>query len=161
MPSVMFVCLANRYRSPIAAAAFRRALVDAGVAEQWSVGSAGTWAIPDLPPVPAAIQAVKALGLDITNDKSTLISREELAKYNLVLVMEAGQKEAILSEFPTMNDRVYLLSEVATGICFDLPDPMKSEGDESDKIAAEIVDLIRRGFQNICRLANQIEAKNP
>jgi protein-tyrosine-phosphatase len=98
--------------------------------------------------------------LGITNDRSNLINQEELAKYNLVLVMEAGHKEAILSEFPPMSDRVYLLSEVATGISYDIPDPSKSEGEESIEVAAEIGDLIRRGFQNICRLASQIEVKH-
>jgi len=157
MPSVLFVCTGNRYRSPIAAAAFRRALENMTQSDRWAVGSAGTWTVPDLPPVPVAIQAAQELDLDITNDRSRLVNQEELAKHNLILVMEAGQKEAILSEFPGMSGRVFLLPEVATGICYDLPDPLRSENGEADRIATEIVDLIQKGFQKICQLASQIE----
>lgn len=159
MPSVMFVCTANRYRSPIATAAFRRMLAQSGLTDQWTVGSAGTWTVPDLPPVSPAVLAARALDLDITNEKSTPISREELAKFNLILVMEASHREAILSEFPELDGRVYLLSEAATGVRYDIPDPMKSDTDDAETIAAEIVDLIRKGFQNICKLAGQAESR--
>jgi protein-tyrosine-phosphatase len=153
MPAVLFVCTGNRYRSPIAAAAFRYMVANTTSASLWKIDSAGTWTIPGLPPVPTAIAAAEALGLDITHHISCLLVKEDLGNYNLVLVMEAGHKEAIVCQSPTKSDRVFLLSEVVTGLPYDIPDPMRPDAEESDKIASEIWDLIQRGFRNICQLA--------
>jgi protein-tyrosine phosphatase len=97
MPSVLFVCTANLYRSPLAAAFLREQLKDAPGGKKWVIGSAGIWTVPGLPPVPAAIDAAEAPGLDIKNNISTLVNKENLVKYDLVLVMEAGHQEAIVN----------------------------------------------------------------
>lgn len=49
--SVLFVCWGNICRSPIAEAVFVKLLGDRGIAERWTVDSAGTgeWNIGDLP----------------------------------------------------------------------------------------------------------------
>jgi protein-tyrosine phosphatase len=155
MPAILFVCTGNRFRSPIAAAAFCRMLEKAGCAEQWTVGSAGTWGTADLPPLPSAVEAARELGFDISGSRSRLVSGEELGKYDLVVVMENGHKEAILHEFPQVGQRVYLLAEIATGISYDIPDPMKLEGDESGEIPNEIYHLIQKAFEQIRQLAER------
>ncbi len=156
MPAVIFICTGNRYRSPIAA--FRHMLANLTLADQWEVSSAGTWTVTGLPPAPAAIDAAEVLGLDIKNTISTLVNKENLEKYDLVLVMEAGHKEAIINEFPQLSDRVYLLSEIATGTPYDIPDPMKYENNNIGETAVEISDLIHSGFQKTCHLVEYIEA---
>ena len=75
-----------------------------------------------------------------------------------MLVLEAGHQEAIVNEFPRLSDRVFLLSKVATGTPYDIPDPMKSGEDNIDEIAVELSDLIQNGFQKICQLVEHIEA---
>ena len=157
MPSILFVCTANCYRSPIAAAAFLRKAKEANLGDQWVVGSAGTWTTPGLPPIEAAVRTAGALGLDIAGHMSTPISQKDFEEYDLVLVMEAGHKEAILNEFSQSRGRVFLLTEVAANIAYDIPDPMQfEESEESDKIAAEICNLLDVGFENIIRLASNL-----
>ncbi len=88
MPSVLFVCTANRFRSPIAAAWFSRRLQKEVPAQAWSVGSAGTWAEPGLGVVPSSKWMADQLGLDLDAHKAICIDRELLNRYHLILAME-------------------------------------------------------------------------
>ncbi len=76
-----------------------------------------------------------------------------LSQSNLVLVMEAGQKEALQVEFPKESGKVYLLSEVAEGVPYDIPDPSDPDIATHKEIAKELYELIKRGYKNICNLA--------
>jgi protein-tyrosine-phosphatase len=153
MPSILFVCLANRYRSPLAAAFFRQCLGQSSDRGSWSVGSAGTWAEPGLPPDVRAVKDARERGLDIKAHRSRQVNAVLLSQSNLVLVMEAGQKEALQVEFPKEREKIYLLSEVADGIPFDFPDPFGPDSAPHQEIANELNELIIRGFENICKLA--------
>ncbi|RPJ38045.1 MAG: low molecular weight phosphatase family protein, partial [Chloroflexi bacterium] len=70
MPSVLFVCMANRFRSPLAAAIFRKSLEEKGLAGSWQVGSAGTWATPGQPVIPSVLAAARELGLDLSGHRA-------------------------------------------------------------------------------------------
>jgi protein-tyrosine phosphatase len=153
MPSILFVCLANRYRSPLAAAFFCHCLEQAVDRGSWSVGSAGTWTKPGLPPDPRALQDARGWGLDIKAHRSRQVDASILSQSNLVLVMEAGQKEALQVEFPKEREKIYLLSEVADGIPYDIPEPLGPDGATHQEIATELCVLIKRGFNNICNFA--------
>ena len=152
MPSILFVCTGNQYRSPIAAAAFLRQLDRQGIANQWTVGSAGTWTTPNQPPPPKAVQVAQDLGLNIVDHTTRMVTAEELSKYDLVLVMEQGHKEAITYEFPRVRKRLHLLSEVVNHMDYDISDPADPRVNAKG-VASELCDLIGRGFPEICRLA--------
>ena len=158
MPSILFVCTVNRYRSPIAAACFLKKLQEEGKTDGWIVGSAGTWTEPGLPPVFDAIQFAHQIGLEIEGHTSRVVDEVELSKYDLILVMEAGHKEAIGSEFPHIRDRVFLLSEVVDGVSYDILDPLEV-GDTTIVLAKKLCDLIEKGFHNICLLAQRLSAQ--
>jgi protein-tyrosine-phosphatase len=149
MPSILFICLANRYRSPLAAAFFCKCLEQAEDRESWAIDSAGTWAQPDLPPDARALQDAKDWGLDIKAHRSKQVNAFILSQSNLILVMEAGQKEALQVEFPKEREKIFLLSELAEGISYDIPDPFSTEGVTHQEITMELSDLIKRGFKNI------------
>lgn len=159
MPSVLFVCTGNQFRSPIAAAAFQKRLNDAGSAAGWSVSSAGTWTAAGQPPHPAALQAATSCGLSLEGHTARLIEASTLSQSDLILVMEKGQKEAILSEFPNVGQRVFLLSEVVEGVAYDIPDPLGSEDDPPEAIIKEVCNLVQKGFDKICELACRLHAQ--
>jgi protein-tyrosine phosphatase len=152
MPSILFVCTGNHYRSPIAAAAFRRQLDQHGLADQWAVGSAGTWTTPNQPPFPNAVRVARELGLNLNDHTTRMVTADELAKYDLVLVMEQGHKEAITYEFSLPGRRVSLLSNAVDHVEYDISDPADPRVDAME-VASELCDLIQRGFPEICRLA--------
>ena len=151
MASVIFVCTANRYRSPIAAACFNDELRKRHPGENWIVLSAGTWTVDDLAPMPEAIQTAKNIGIDIREHRSRAITPELLEGADLILTMEQGQKEALQNEFRSASRKIFLFTEVAGEKPYDIPDPMKDP--THTDVAALICDLIRTGFDKICAAA--------
>lgn len=152
MPTIVFVCTANRYRSPIAEACFQGELSLRHQADKWQVLSAGTWAIDGMPAAPQAIHLASHMGLDISGHRSRVITPELMQAAELILVMEQGHKEALQIEFPGSAHKVHLLSEAATGSSYDIPDPAGAGSD--DGVSQEISELIRTGFDRICVLAS-------
>lgn len=155
MPSVLFVCTGNQYRSPIAASYFHKLLHDQHNEPGWVVGSAGTWTIPDQTLPLDVIQNAILLGLNLGRNRTQVVNACLLKMYDLVLVMEKGHKEAIDIEFPDTRERVYLLSEMVKGVPFDIPDP-NSMPDQSLRILREMCDLVEQGFPRIKQLAEEL-----
>jgi len=153
MPSVLFVCTGNRYRSPLAAAIFSKCLEKTEDRTEWIVGSAGTWTKSGLPPDSRAIRDAKHLGLDLKSHHSRQVDASLLAQSNLVLVMEAGQKEALQIEFPAEREKIRLLSEVVDGTSYDILDTFGLGEDAGQDDAQELSGLIVSGFKNICEQA--------
>ena len=161
MPSVLFVCRANQFRSPLAAALFLKRLGSAHRACEWQVGSAGTWTDPGLPAAPSAVKIAEKLGLPgVKSHLTQQVSQQLLDAYDLILMMEMGQLEAVASEFHTVFGRSMLLSEAADGIPYDIPDPVDSAND-ADDVVSELRMLIDRGGDKIIKLAETLhEARN-
>jgi len=159
MPAVLFVCTANRFRSPLAAAAFQKKLRDEGMEENWQVGSAGTWAVPGLLPAREAVQAARHIGVLLDEHAAFLVNGALLSRYDLILVMEMGQKEALQIEFPEQGEKIFLLSEVADGMLYDIPDPALSEESSPQEIVNEICNLVWKGFQKICSQADHLSLR--
>jgi protein-tyrosine phosphatase len=157
MASVLFICTANRYRSPIAAACFQDQLLKRKEVKDWHILSAGTWTTDGLPAVPEAIRKARQFGLDIQEHRSCAISTNLLQQAGLILVMEQGQKEALQVEFKFARPKVHLLTEVVEGIPYDIPDPMNDPGNID--VVSVICELIQTGFDKIFNLAAENEAK--
>jgi len=155
MPSVLFVCTANRFRSPISAALFLRRLQQERVTTDWTVSSAGTWAEPGLIVIPSPKWIRDHFGLNLETHKAVRVVGELLSWYDLILVMENNHKESLGVEFPGMKEKVFLLTEVCTGVAYDVPDPGIIKDDTFFDIAKELSDLIDQGFQKICLLASK------
>ncbi len=155
MPSVLFVCTANRFRSPIAAAAFKAKLLKEGRDGTWSIASAGTWTTPGLPAAPLAIRLARQRGLSLDGHRTYPVSQTLLATFDLVLVMDMGHKEALLAEFPFTASYLLLLSEVVDGIRYDISDPANSP-DLAGKFLEELCEVVERGYEKICLLAETI-----
>lgn len=157
MNSILFVCTANRYRSPIAAACFKAELIKRGQDQNWNVRSAGTWAMDGYPAMPAAILEAEQLGLNIREHQSRMISEDMLQESDLVVVMEQGHKEALQVEFKAYREKVVLLSEVAEGSSYDIADPVTDP--RSAEVGPQICRLIQVGFERICARAMEISKR--
>jgi protein-tyrosine-phosphatase len=156
MPSILFVCTANQFRSPIAAACLLKNIDQENTDRKWIIESAGTWARAGLPVPDIALQIADQLGLDRLDSHLTRqIDQKLLNKFDLIIVMEIGHKEAICSEFPSVCGRLYLLSEIVDGFAYDIPDPAKSDISTND-IGRELYMLITKGKGKILRLAETL-----
>lgn len=157
MISVLFVCTANRFRSPIASALFVQSLVKNERLKDYHVGSAGTWAETGALVVPSAKWITENLGLELDMHKSLRVNRDLLSLQDLILVMENSHWEALRVEFPEFKNRIHLLTNVVTGMAYDIPDPGEPiPGDSFPNVARELSQLIDAGFEKICSLARQL-----
>lgn len=159
MPSILFVCTANRFRSPIAALYFAKALVQQGDDVDIQVSSAGTWTFDGQLAMAKAIQLAQDYGLDLSYHKSRIVSEEILSQSDLIMVMESGHKEALTHEFPGTADRVYLLAEVVEGLDVEIPDPYGEAQADPEEVVKEIIGLIDDGYEQLLSLAKKMENK--
>ena len=151
MPSVLFICTGNMFRSPIAEAVFRDQLQRDGLSG-WTVSSAGTWTAPGQPPPRVTLELARSLGLDLSGHLTRLVDAPMLASSDVVLVMESGHKESLQVEFPESRKKVFLLAEVVKGMKYDIPDPAMSL-DDTETILQNLVTLVREGSGRIYQLA--------
>jgi protein-tyrosine-phosphatase len=153
MPSILFVCTANLYRSPLAAAFLRAALKDDPSGNEWVIDSAGTWTKSGTPIHSQTIEDGHHFGLEVRTHRSKQITAQLLSRYDLILVMETGHKEALQIEFPDQSKKIHLLSEVVDGLTYDIPDPFSSEGKHDRDVANELHKIIIRGYKKIFAMA--------
>jgi protein-tyrosine phosphatase len=149
LPSILFICTANKFRSPIAAVLLQKEIDLLPDPADWHIHSAGTWTTDGLPPPPITIQIGHRLGLDrIEQHRTRQVCDTLLENSDLIIVMEANHKEALINEFPAIQGKVFLLAEVVDGKVFDVPDPASPLID-ADEVANELAHFIARGFNKI------------
>jgi protein-tyrosine phosphatase len=153
MPTIVFVCRANRFRSPYAAACFRRELGERKMDADWRVISAGTQGTGRLPPLRLALQHADRKGMDLSEHASRGVHAAQVQAADLIIVMEQQQKEDLQRQFPEEALKVYLLSEAAVGAKFDIPD--LGPWVLPENITTMIEGLIHVGFDRICALLAQ------
>ncbi len=153
MANILFVCMANRYRSPIAEACFKAEVIKREQDQTWHISSAGTWTKDDLPAMPDALIQAEKIGLDIQNHRSRVVTDEILNEADLIFVMENGQKEALSSEYPQVKNKIYLLTEATLGIPYNIPDPVEHK--DENNVPIEICDLIQKNYDKMIALLSK------
>lgn len=92
---VLFVCLGNICRSPLAEGVFRHLVSRAGLADRFEIDSAGTsgYHIGD-PPDPRTTRVAAARGVPLTS-RARQIGRADLDGFDYVIVMDAENLSAV------------------------------------------------------------------
>jgi len=152
MPSVLFICTANMCRSPLAEVIFRDLLRRNGLLGDWLVHSAGVGAVHGQPATEFSRQVAAERGLDLSSHRSKPVDRASMQAADLVLVMDAGHRQALREGYPQAADRVHLLSEMA-GEGGPVEDPVGSPIEKYRLTADRITDLLTRGLDRIRELA--------
>ena len=159
MPSILFICTANRFRSPLAALYFAREVVRHNDDQDFQVSSAGVWTRDGQPATDDVIEFAENFSLNLSFHKSRVVSEQILSNADLILVMEVGQKEAITQEFPSNQNRIFLLTEAVGYPPYDIPDPYQSK-EPYEHIGREIIQLIDQGYEKITQLAWDLSDKS-
>ena len=150
MHTILFVCTANQFRSPIAAACFSSKLANVKWGKGWVIQSAGTWASLGAPALPVAIAAARKIGVSLDGHEASLITPQLISTQDLILVMESEHKESLQNEFPIFSKHIFLLSEIVQNKVENVADPVASEADSYVESAFEIQAMVVNGFYQIC-----------
>lgn len=154
MPSILFVCLANQIRSPIAAATFHAAWLAHPGLPPCRVASAGTWTRSGLPLSQPALSLARAVGLDLHRFRTTSIVDVHLPAYDWIVVMEKGQLEALTIEHPHLRPRIHLLTALAGAYPSDIPDPTQVDPGTALSVLLDLQACVRQ-------LAARLAAPHP
>ncbi len=156
MAHILVVCTANICRSPVAMAVLRDRFVREGL-DDWTVSSAGTWAVVQRGAAQYSRAAMAQYGLDLDDHVASMVQEHMLADADLVLCMEEGHVEALQHEFPRYAYKVYPLTAMA-GPVYSIADPYGGQYIEYQRMAAEITRVIDRGLDRIIALAQDNSA---
>ena len=119
---------------------------------EWRVESAGTWAQDGSPAARNAVELMSRRELDLSRHRSRTVTADLLAQFQLILVMEANHKEALIIEFSTLKNSIFMLSEMV-GRSVSVADPVAKDIFAYQKCANEMEAYIEQGWQRILTLA--------
>lgn len=106
--NIMFVCTGNTCRSPMAEAAFRKLIKNAGAVDI-QICSSGAGAFDGQPASRFAVEVVKLWDVDLTAHRSQTLTKSLINNSDLILAMAASHYNTILGITPEAFDRTYLL----------------------------------------------------
>ena len=123
--SVLFVCMGNICRSPLAEGILREVLVDAGLAAHVSIDSAGTgnWHQGDAPD-PRSVETASSHGIDISAQRARQVEPADFDRFDLILAMDRSNEATLRARSPSArHGRIRLFLDYTLGKTVDVPDP--------------------------------------
>jgi protein-tyrosine phosphatase len=155
--SILFVCLGNICRSPIAEGMFRHIANQAGAGHRFFIDSAGlgSWHVGH-PPDERAQQALEARGIEISGLRARQVTAEDFDKFDLILPMDRANRQGLLKLAPNdRQDKIHLLMEYAPHLGVrEIPDPFFG-GTEGFDYVCQLVDAACRGLLHTLTPKNQ------
>lgn len=125
MQSILFVCLGNICRSPLAEGVFRAVLAERGMAEDFVIDSAGMgdWHAGQAPDH-RAIAIARVNGIDISGQRARGIRQEDFRRFDLILGMDRKNIRELLEIAPEgARERIHLFLGFAGIGAREVPDP--------------------------------------
>lgn len=155
---VLFVCLGNICRSPMAEGVFRRCVEAAGLASQVRIDSAGTgnWHVGRAPDA-RAIRIARERGVDISGLRARQVQAADFLLFDFVLAMDGDNRDVLLRLAPpAQRHKVSLFLEHAPRSAVrEVPDPYYGD----DAAFRHVLDLVEPAAGGLlARVRAQVEA---
>lgn len=119
--------------------------------ERWRVESAGTWAYEGELAAEMVQHVLFERGLDISDHRSRIVTQDLLSGFDLILTMEQGHMEALKTEFPELEQRICMLSELIEQK-FEIKDPIGGPQYEYEQTAKEFERIFELGYDKMLTL---------
>lgn len=145
---ILFICLGNICRSPMAEGIFRNLVEDSGAGDQFHIDSAGlgAWHVGD-PPDSRGQETLRRHGIDISGQQARQVTIEDFNDFDLLIAMDCSNREALQALAPAgMAHKVRLFLEFAENArVVEVPDPYYG----SDGGFEGVRDLITQASQGL------------
>jgi len=135
MVGVLFVCMGNICRSPMAEGAFRDVAEKAGLLEHMHIDSAGTLGYhAGSPPDTRAQDAARKQGIDISSQRSRKITHNDFDTFDYILVMDNDNFDDVVAQCPdALKSRISMFLSHASHLPIDeMPDPYGGHRNDFD-----------------------------
>ena len=156
MKTVLFICTGNICRSPMAEGIFRHSVQGRG---DYRVVSAGLGAMDGQPPSAYAVQAVKELGIDISSQRSRMLTPELVAQADFIFGMTHSHIDTVAMLYPAAGEKTFLLREFDETLDQfekDISDPIGG----SYEVYLNCRDQIEQGIASLLRFIEQGDASD-
>lgn len=145
---VLFVCMGNICRSPLAEGVFQRCVAEAGLSERIASDSAGThgYHIGE-PPDVRAQKAAQRRGYDISGLRARQVTRQDFGEFDYVLAMDETNRRLLARLCPEREAyKLKLFMEFhADPAAREVPDPYYG-GEQGFETVLDLVEEAARGL---------------
>jgi RpiB/LacA/LacB family sugar-phosphate isomerase len=153
MKTILFICTGNVCRSPMAEALFRREARGRGA---FRVLSAGLGAMDGQPPTAHSIEAMRKLGVDISEQRSRMLTADLVRQADYIFGMTHNHVDTVALLYPAAAEKTFLLREFDDTLESyekDIGDPIGS----SYEVYEECRDQIEQGIASLLKFMEQHE----
>lgn len=158
---VLFVCMGNICRSPVAEGVLRDKLARAGLSENVEVDSAGTHAYHiGSPPDSRSQSTARQRGIEIGGLRARVVKDDDFAKFDYVLAMDRDNLENLLDRCPQplLRQRVQLFLDFAPRQpAREVPDPYYG-GADGFELVMDLIDEAAQGLLEQIRERHQLSS---
>src|SRR4051812_24247623 len=147
MKTILFVCTGNVCRSPMAEGIFRHVMKGR---RDVQVLSAGIGAMEGQPPSTYAVQAGRGLGIDISKQRSRMLTAELVQEADYIFGMTHSHVDTIFLLYPQAAEKTFLLREFDDTLDIfekDISDPIGGSYD----VYVNCRDQIEQGIASLLR----------
>jgi protein-tyrosine phosphatase len=122
--AILFVCLGNICRSPLAEGVFRAVVTERGSEADFHIDSAGTggWHAGSAPD-PRSIAVAARHGVAIEAQHARKVKPEDFDRFDVILGMDRSNVDELQALAGPQAGKVHLFMEHALGTRRDVPDP--------------------------------------